>query len=159
MDIGPPQACASSRGGHPRPVSDGIRELVAGAPDGLARSRIAVTAGGPESDDKVVIGSLDLPAGTRIRHDEVDVVLPYNVMEGHRIVVSPVADGEDLLSWSTPVAGAYDDLVPGDPEFDGVVPVAHTEAGQDHWPKQRQVRAGGAGRFWCPQCGCRARRG
>jgi altronate dehydratase len=35
-------------------------------------------------------------------------------MEGHRIVISPIAEGEALLSWNTPFATALRDLQPGD---------------------------------------------
>ena len=68
----------------------------------------------PEPDDNVAIVSRDLPAGTQIRIGDADVALPYNVMEGHRIVVTPIPDGEALLSWSTPFARANGDLAPGD---------------------------------------------
>lgn len=76
---------------------------------------LASVAVRPEPGDNVAIVSRDLPAGTAIRlDDDRSFSLPYRVLEGHRIVVEPVADGDPLLSWSTPFARASGDLVPGD---------------------------------------------
>lgn len=68
----------------------------------------------PEPGDNVAIVSRELPAGTVVRFGEREVALPYHVLEGHRIVVDPIPDGEALLSWSTPFARAHGDLAPGD---------------------------------------------
>src|SRR5690348_17025146 len=67
----------------------------------------------PEPGDNVAIVSHDLAAGTRLRRGRVDFPLAHQVLEGHRIVVAPIADGEPLLSWGKPFARAHGDLVPG----------------------------------------------
>ena len=78
-------------------------------------SQVAVL---PEPGDNVAIVSRDLDPGTRLRLDTADqptvCTLPHRVLEGHRIVVEPIPDGGELLSWSTPFARAHGDLVPGD---------------------------------------------
>lgn len=68
----------------------------------------------PEPGDNAAIVSRDLAPGTRIRIAGATVTLRHRVLEGHRIVVDPVAAGEPLLSWSTPFARASGNLVPGD---------------------------------------------
>ncbi len=72
----------------------------------------------PEPGDNVAIVSRDLDPGTRLRNRTAagtqELVLAHRVLEGHRIVVAPVPDGGDLLSWSTPFARAHGDLGPGD---------------------------------------------
>jgi altronate dehydratase len=80
-------------------------------PTALDLSSVAVR---PEPGDNVAIVSRDLPAGTTLTSDAGEIVLRHGVLEGHRIVVEPVADGQALLSWSTPFARAHGDLVPGD---------------------------------------------
>lgn len=72
----------------------------------------------PEPGDNCALVSRDLEAGTVIDFGGVSglgaVTLPHRVMEGHRIVIAPVAEGQPLLSWNTPFATALRDLVPGD---------------------------------------------
>ncbi len=68
----------------------------------------------PEPDDNVAIVSTSLDPGTRLRHSAGELVLTHRVLEGHRLVVRPVPEGDALLSWSTPFARAATDLVPGD---------------------------------------------
>lgn len=75
---------------------------------------LSVVAVRPEPGDNVAIVSRDLPAGTRLRAGDRELVLACRVMEGHRIVVEPIPDGGALLSWSTPFARAHGDLAPGD---------------------------------------------
>src|SRR3954451_10167968 len=69
----------------------------------------------PEPGDNVAIVSRDLDPGTRLRDAAGhEIALPNRVLEGHRVVVQPIPAGEPLLSWSTPFARAYRDLLPGD---------------------------------------------
>ncbi|MQA01845.1 MAG: altronate hydrolase [Streptosporangiales bacterium] len=68
----------------------------------------------PEPGDNVAIVSADLPAGTVLDRDGPRITVAHQVLEGHRIVVQPIADGEPLLSWSTPFAYASGDLAAGD---------------------------------------------
>ena len=68
----------------------------------------------PEPGDNVAIVFRDLDPGTRLRIDDAVVDLPHRVLEGHRVVVEPVPEAGDLLSWSTPFARARHDLRPGD---------------------------------------------
>ncbi len=75
---------------------------------------LATVAVLPEPGDNVAIVSRELAPGTVLRRGPETLVLRHRVLEGHRIVVQPVADGAPLLSWSTPFARAHGDLVPGD---------------------------------------------
>jgi len=72
----------------------------------------------PAPGDNAGVVTRTVPAGTRVlvhRDGEpVTVTLPHTVLEGHRIVVRPVAAGGALLSWSTPFALAERDLEVGD---------------------------------------------
>ena len=68
----------------------------------------------PEPGDNVAIVSRDLDPGTRLRHRGGELALPHRVLEGHRLVVEPIAAGGPLLSWGTPFARAHRDLRPGD---------------------------------------------
>jgi len=68
----------------------------------------------PEPGDNVAIVSRDLDPGTRVRLRGEELDLPHRVLEGHRVVVAPIGDGEPLLSWNTPFARANGDLRPGD---------------------------------------------
>lgn len=68
----------------------------------------------PERGDNVAIVSRELPAGTVVRTRDRTITLRHKVMEGHRFVVDPIAEGQALLSWSTPFARALGDLAPGE---------------------------------------------
>ena len=68
----------------------------------------------PEPGDNVAIVTRDLDPGARLRFDDTVVALPHRLLEGHRVVVEPVPDGGDLLSWRTPFARARRALRPGD---------------------------------------------
>jgi len=72
----------------------------------------------PEPGDNAALVIRTVPAGSRVTADgpggPATFTVPHTVPEGHRIVVSAVAAGEPLLSWSTPFALAERDLVPGD---------------------------------------------
>lgn len=77
--------------------------------------RVAVV---PETGDNCAVVSVDLEAGTIVDFGGVGglgpVRLPHRVMEGHRFVIAPIAEGAALLSWNTPFGTAVRDLVPGD---------------------------------------------
>ncbi|MEU4289908.1 UxaA family hydrolase [Kribbella sp. NPDC026596] len=68
----------------------------------------------PEPEDNAAICSRRLDAGTPIDLDGTVVTLPHTILEGHRFIVRPVAQGEAITSWNTPFARASRDLVPGD---------------------------------------------
>ncbi|MGH3099189.1 MAG: UxaA family hydrolase [Streptosporangiales bacterium] len=68
----------------------------------------------PEQGDNVAIVSRELPAGTVVRMRDRTMTLRHKVLEGHRFVVDPIAEGQPLLSWSTPFARALGDLTPGE---------------------------------------------
>ena len=72
---------------------------------------VAVVA---EPGDNCAVASRPLEPGTRVRLDGTTITLPHRVMEGHRFVLSPIAVGEQLLSWNTAFATALTDLRPGD---------------------------------------------
>ncbi|HEY3557283.1 MAG TPA: UxaA family hydrolase [Kribbella sp.] len=68
----------------------------------------------PEPGDNVAIASRQLDAGTEIELGGTSFTLPHTVLEGHRFVVTPVAQDAALTSWNTAFARASRDLVPGD---------------------------------------------
>ncbi|MGC4937406.1 UxaA family hydrolase [Kribbella sp. DT2] len=68
----------------------------------------------PEPADNAAICSRRLEAGTVIDFDGTPVTLPHTVLEGHRIIVRPVREGEAITSWQTPFARALRDLRVGD---------------------------------------------
>jgi altronate dehydratase len=68
----------------------------------------------PEPEDNVAIASSRIEAGTVVDFAGTAVTLPHTVLEGHRFVARAVAEGEPLLSWSTPFARARRDLAVGD---------------------------------------------
>ncbi|ONI68248.1 altronate hydrolase [Kribbella sp. ALI-6-A] len=68
----------------------------------------------PEPGDNAAICSRRLEAGTVVDFGGTPVTLPHTVLEGHRIVVRPVATGEAITSWNTPFARALRDLRIGD---------------------------------------------
>ncbi|MGH3371665.1 MAG: UxaA family hydrolase, partial [Nocardioidaceae bacterium] len=68
----------------------------------------------PEPEDNVAIASRRIEAGTVVDFAGMAVTLPHTVMEGHRFVARPVAEGDPLLSWSTAFARALRDLAVGD---------------------------------------------
>ena len=74
-------------------------------------ARVAVLT---EPGDNVAIVTRDLEPGTRLQRGDREIVVAHRVLEGHRVVVDPIPDGQPLLSWSTPFARAHGDLAPGD---------------------------------------------
>lgn len=67
----------------------------------------------PAPEDNVAIAIRTLPPGTRIEYQGGELVLDHTVMEGHRFAVSPIAEGEALLSWGFPFGFACQDIAPG----------------------------------------------
>ena len=67
----------------------------------------------PADGDNVAIVGRRLEAGTVVMRGAQELTLPHTVLEGHRIVVDPIATGEALLSWGLPFGIALRDLAPG----------------------------------------------
>ena len=67
----------------------------------------------PKEGDNVAIVGRRLEAGTIVMRDAQELTLPHTVLEGHRIIVDPIARGEPLLSWGLPFGIALHDLAPG----------------------------------------------
>ncbi|MDH4247099.1 MAG: UxaA family hydrolase, partial [Deltaproteobacteria bacterium] len=68
----------------------------------------------PEPGDNVAIATRRLEAGTLIAHEGRTLRLSHTIMEGHRLVVNPIAKGEALLSWGLPFGHALRNLIPGE---------------------------------------------
>ena len=68
----------------------------------------------PTPGDNVAIATRCLAAGTVIDHQGTPIELSHTVLEGHRFVLSPVSDGEALLSWGLPFGFATRSLSPGE---------------------------------------------
>ncbi|RIK33884.1 MAG: hypothetical protein DCC55_34115, partial [Chloroflexi bacterium] len=56
----------------------------------------------PLPGDNVAIATRRLDAGTTIHDGDRRFTLDYTVMEGHRLAIQPIAEGEALLSWNLP---------------------------------------------------------
>ena len=68
----------------------------------------------PGDGDNVAIVSRRLEAGTIVVQGDQELTLPHTVLEGHRIVVDPIAKRGALLSWGLPFGTALRDLTPGE---------------------------------------------
>lgn len=68
----------------------------------------------PATGDNVAIAVRRLEAGTVIAHGALRFEVAHTVLEGHRFVFEPIANGQPLLSWGLPFGDATRDLAPGD---------------------------------------------
>ena len=79
---------------------------------------LAAVARLADGADNVAIALSTLPAGRVIEHDGTwrnpRFALPHPVLEGHRLAITPIRQGEELLSWGYPFGRALRDIDPGD---------------------------------------------
>ncbi len=68
----------------------------------------------PAAGDNVAIATRRLDAGTEVADREGTYRLPHTVLEGHRFVREPIAEGGRLLSWGLPFGVAIRPLAPGE---------------------------------------------
>lgn len=68
----------------------------------------------PAAGDNVAIATRRLDAGTEVADREGTYRLPHTVLEGHRFVREPIAEGGRLLSWGLPFGVAARPLAPGE---------------------------------------------
>ena len=68
----------------------------------------------PAAGDNVAIATRRLDAGTEVADGEGTYRLPHTVLEGHRFVREPIAEGARLLSWGLPFGVAVRPLAPGE---------------------------------------------
>ncbi|MEM7253732.1 MAG: UxaA family hydrolase [Pseudomonadota bacterium] len=68
----------------------------------------------PTPGDNVGIATRRIEAGTTIAYAGSDFELSHSVMEGHRFVLEPIAEGSELLSWGLPFGIASRDIQPGE---------------------------------------------
>ena len=68
----------------------------------------------PTAGDNVAIATRRLDAGTHVDDGDRDFRLAHTVLEGHRFVREPIADGDRLLSWGLPFGIAMRPLAPGE---------------------------------------------
>ena len=68
----------------------------------------------PAAGDNVAIATRRLDAGTEVRDGERVFRLSHTVLEGHRFVREPIAEGARLLSWGLPFGIAARPLTPGE---------------------------------------------
>ena len=68
----------------------------------------------PEPEDNVAIATRRLEAGTRIEDGSEAYRLTHTVLEGHRFVRHPIAEGGALLSWGLPFGHALRELSRGE---------------------------------------------
>ena len=77
----------------------------------LAFDRVARV---PSAGDNVAIATRRLDAGTEVADGERTYRFPHTVLEGHRFVREPIAEGARLLSWGLPFGIAARPLTPGE---------------------------------------------
>jgi len=68
----------------------------------------------PDEQDNVAIATRRVEAGTEVEASGGIYSISHTVLEGHRFVVKPVAQGERLLSWGLPFGTALRDIAPGE---------------------------------------------
>ena len=68
----------------------------------------------PAAHDNVAIATRRLEAGTVVADGRAEFRLPHTVMEGHRFVRVPIAQGARLTSWGLPFGIAARALAPGE---------------------------------------------
>ena len=68
----------------------------------------------PAAGDNVAIATRRLDAGTEVADGEGTYRLSHTVLEGHRFVREPIAEGVRLLSWGLPFGIADRPLAPGE---------------------------------------------
>ncbi|MCY4451382.1 MAG: UxaA family hydrolase [Immundisolibacterales bacterium] len=68
----------------------------------------------PTAGDNVAIATRRLDAGTHVDDGDRGFRLAHTVLEGHRFVREPIADGDRLLSWGLPFGIAMRPLAPGE---------------------------------------------
>ena len=68
----------------------------------------------PMDGDNVAIATRRLDAGSVIHYQGQQLQLSHTVMEGHRFVLHPIAEGEPLLSWGLPFGHALRAIAPGE---------------------------------------------
>ena len=68
----------------------------------------------PAPGDNVAIATRGLAAGTVVADGADAFSLPHAILEGHRFVRVPIAEGTRLTSWGLPFGIATRDLVPGE---------------------------------------------
>jgi altronate dehydratase len=68
----------------------------------------------PAPGDNAAVATRRLESGTVVRDAGREFELPHTVLEGHRFVVAPIANGAELTSWGLPFGTATRDLVPGE---------------------------------------------
>ncbi|WP_051297789.1 UxaA family hydrolase [Brevibacterium album] len=68
----------------------------------------------PTPEDNVAIVPERLEAGEVLDLEGARVVLKHAVLQGHRICVRAVREGESLLSWGLPFGTALEDIAPGE---------------------------------------------
>ena len=68
----------------------------------------------PAPGDNVAIATRRLTAGTVIVDGADAFSISDTILEGHRFVLAPIAEGARLMSWGLPFGIATRDLVPGE---------------------------------------------
>ncbi|MTD37974.1 altronate dehydratase [Erwinia sp. CPCC 100877] len=66
------------------------------------------------AQDNVAVALEDLPEGTVITLDDVQVTLRQALARGHKFALFPVAQGENIVKYGLPIGHALSDIQPGD---------------------------------------------
>ncbi|WP_119071223.1 UxaA family hydrolase [Rubrobacter indicoceani] len=68
----------------------------------------------PAPADNAAVATERLEAGTRVARNGEAFTISHTVLEGHRFLTEPLAEGEELLSWGLPFGRATKSIAPGD---------------------------------------------
>ena len=68
----------------------------------------------PAPYDNAAIALRRLEAGERIQLCSSEVILPFTILEGHRVATRRIHSGDPILSWGLPFGLARSEILPGD---------------------------------------------
>lgn len=67
-----------------------------------------------DADDNIAVARQDLKAGTRLEVHGIPMVLERDTPTGHKICIRPIAPGEKVIKYRTPIGSARVPIMPGD---------------------------------------------
>lgn len=67
-----------------------------------------------DKDDNIAVARHDLKAGTILLLHGRDVRLERDTPTGHKIAIRPIAEGEKIVKYRTPIGSARQAILPGD---------------------------------------------
>lgn len=66
------------------------------------------------ADDNIAVARRDLPKGLVTRIGGCEIVLERDTPTGHKVAIRPIADGEKIVKYRTPIGSARVAIGPGE---------------------------------------------